>query len=56
MHASYIVLGTKSKGGVAHAIQGSISEYVIHHAPCPVLVVPASLAPPPEPDADDEGL
>jgi nucleotide-binding universal stress UspA family protein len=38
--AELIVLGTHGRGGLAHAVLGSVTERVIHRATCPVLVVP----------------
>lgn len=37
--ADYIVLGTRSRSGVARALGGSVSRSVIANANCPVLVV-----------------
>jgi nucleotide-binding universal stress UspA family protein len=34
-----IVMGCRGHRGIRRAIEGSISDAVIHHAPCPVLVV-----------------
>jgi universal stress protein A len=34
-----IVIGTHAKGGLAHLFVGSVTEKVVHHAPCPVFVV-----------------
>jgi nucleotide-binding universal stress UspA family protein len=34
-----IVMGCRGHRGIRRAIEGSISDGVIHHAPCPVLVV-----------------
>jgi nucleotide-binding universal stress UspA family protein len=34
-----IVMGCRGHRGVRRAIEGSISDAVIRHAPCPVLVV-----------------
>jgi nucleotide-binding universal stress UspA family protein len=39
--ADMIVMGTHGRSGLEHAILGSVAERVVHHAPCPVLVVPA---------------
>lgn len=35
-----IVLGSVEKGFFLRLLAGSVSEYVVRHAPCPVLVVP----------------
>jgi nucleotide-binding universal stress UspA family protein len=35
-----IVVGMHGHGFLAHALAGSTAERVLHHAPCPVLVVP----------------
>jgi universal stress protein A len=34
-----IVIATHAKGGLAHLFIGSVTEKVVHHAPCPVFVV-----------------
>ena len=36
--ATVVVLGTRGRGGLARAVMGSVSDHVIRHAPCPVLV------------------
>jgi universal stress protein A len=34
-----IVIATHALGGLAHFLTGSVTEKVVHHAPCPVFVV-----------------
>jgi nucleotide-binding universal stress UspA family protein len=34
-----IIMGTHGRGGVAHAIMGSVAEKVVRSASCPVLTV-----------------
>jgi nucleotide-binding universal stress UspA family protein len=36
-----IVVGSHGKGFVSRVLLGSVSEHVVRHAPCPVLVVHA---------------
>jgi nucleotide-binding universal stress UspA family protein len=37
--ADLIVMGTRGRAGMERSILGSVSDHVIRHAPCPVLVV-----------------
>lgn len=37
--ADLIVLGTHGRGGLSHALLGSVAERVVRRAPCPVLTV-----------------
>lgn len=37
--AGLIVIGSRGLGGLKRALMGSISESIVHHAHCPVLVV-----------------
>jgi nucleotide-binding universal stress UspA family protein len=37
--ASLIVIGSRGRGGVRRALMGSVSDSVVRHAHCPVLVV-----------------
>ena len=38
--AIFIVMGSRGAGTVRRTILGSVSDYVIHHADMPVIVVP----------------
>lgn len=38
--ATLLVVGTRGTSGIAGALVGSVAHAVIHHAQCPVLVVP----------------
>lgn len=41
--ADLLVVGTRGAGGFTRMILGSVSTAVVHHAACPVLIVPAEL-------------
>jgi nucleotide-binding universal stress UspA family protein len=40
LDAAFIVVGSVGHGAIVGALLGSVSEYCIHHATCPVVVVP----------------
>lgn len=40
LHTDVIVVGSRGLGAVKRVLLGSVSSYVVHNAPCPVLVVP----------------
>ena len=43
-HALAIIIGTRGRGAVKRALLGSTSDYVVHHATVPVMVVPSAPA------------
>ena len=34
-----IIMGTHGRTGISHALFGSVAEFVLKHAPCPVLTI-----------------
>jgi len=40
IHAGCIVMGTRGLTGLPRALLGSVTDQVLRHAPCPVVVVP----------------
>ncbi len=39
LDATSIVIGSRGRGGFKRAVLGSVSDHVVRHAPCPVLVI-----------------
>lgn len=39
LNADLVVVGSRGMGMIKRAVLGSLSDYIVHHATCPVLVV-----------------
>jgi nucleotide-binding universal stress UspA family protein len=40
-HVDLIVMGTHGRGGIARAMLGSVADYLVRHAECPVVTMRA---------------
>ncbi len=38
LSATAVVIGSRGHGGIKRAVLGSVSDHVVRHSPCPVLV------------------
>ncbi len=43
-HADLIVVGKRPHGWLVDAVRGELAGRLVHHPPCPVVVVPSAAA------------
>jgi nucleotide-binding universal stress UspA family protein len=44
--ATLLVIGFRGHGGLSEVLLGSVSQHVLHHAPCPVVIIRDTAAAP----------
>lgn len=54
--ADLILIGNRGRAGLSELLLGSVSNYVMHHAPCSVLVVREEESAPSPPQNSDEAI
>ncbi|MEP0870637.1 universal stress protein [Trichocoleus desertorum AS-A10] len=52
--ADLILVGRRGRSGLSELFLGSVSNYVLHHAPCAVLVTQGAIAPSPQERSPDQ--